>query len=134
MTRSTTASGGASRAQPGEERLDRAGGALDLDEHAVGVVAHPAGQPQAGRQPVHERPEPDPLDHPGDPDPGPHQPVAGADSSLPALESSSCAIVAASTRLATPNLRMMCETCTLAVLALIVNSAAISRLVYPQLG
>ena len=49
--------------QRGQEVLHPGRGPLHLGEHAVRVVAHPAGQAQPGSQGVHERAEPDPLDH-----------------------------------------------------------------------
>ncbi len=45
------------------------GAALDLHEHAVGVVANVTGQVEIGRQAVHERAKADALDHAGHPDP-----------------------------------------------------------------
>ena len=51
------------------KRSTSAARALDLDEDAFGVVADVAGQAELGRQAVHERPEPDALDHAGHPDP-----------------------------------------------------------------
>ena len=53
------------------ERADRRGVALDLDEHAVGVVADQPAERQPGGEGVRERPEPDALHDPLDPEPGP---------------------------------------------------------------
>ena len=53
------------RGRLGREAIQEAGkrglGALDLDEHALGVVDHPAVQAQLRGQPVDKWPEPDPL-------------------------------------------------------------------------
>ncbi len=54
--------------------LERADGrlvALDLDEHAVGVVADQPAERQPGGERVGERPEPDALHDALDPEPGP---------------------------------------------------------------
>ena len=48
--------------QAPKEALDRRGVALDLQEHAVRVVAHEAAQPELLGQPEDVRPEPDALD------------------------------------------------------------------------
>ena len=48
--------------QPGEQRVDRVGRALDLDHRAAGVVAHEPVEAQLDGQPVHVRPEADALD------------------------------------------------------------------------
>jgi hypothetical protein len=45
---------------------------LDIDEHAVDVVADNAGQSATGRKRVHERAKPDALHHPFDPNPAPY--------------------------------------------------------------
>ena len=47
--------------QPRQEPLDRGVGPLDLQQHAVLVVAHPAAEPLGVREPPHERPEADAL-------------------------------------------------------------------------
>ena len=62
VTRSTRASGGASRSSAREKLLRPPPGALHLGEHAVDVVADQAREAQAGRQRVHEGPEADSLD------------------------------------------------------------------------
>ena len=58
------------RTQPLHERLD--GRALDLDQHAVGVVEHEPRQPKLDREPVDEGPEPDALHDAGHPRADPH--------------------------------------------------------------
>ena len=65
------ASGGRRSTSALDERLDVGPAALDLDEHALGVVPDLAGQVELVRQAVHERPEPDALDDAGHPDPVP---------------------------------------------------------------
>ena len=62
--------------QQEQELRNRPGFALDLREHAVDVVADEAGQTQARRQPVYERPEPDALDDACYPHRGPDDPFA----------------------------------------------------------
>ena len=64
VTRSILASGGASRSSRSRKSLTVAGRPLDLDEHAVQVVADEPAEAQPGRQGVHERAEADALDDP----------------------------------------------------------------------
>ncbi len=52
--------------QPVDECADRCGRSLDLDEHAVAVVADEPGQTERGRVAVHGGPEPDALHDAGD--------------------------------------------------------------------
>ena len=54
--------------QRGDEPRQRGGRSLGLDQHPRLVVADEPGQPELRRQRVHERPEPDALHDPGDPD------------------------------------------------------------------
>ena len=61
-TPSITAAGRRLGGQPGEQRVDRVGRALDLDDRAAGVVAHEPVEPELDGQPVHVRPEADALD------------------------------------------------------------------------
>jgi hypothetical protein len=51
--------------QLSQEVLELGSSPLNLDLDLAGGVAHPTGQPMPERQPVNERPEADPLDHPG---------------------------------------------------------------------
>ena len=67
------ASGGASATEARLELTDCAVRALDLDEDALGVVAHMPGQAEFGGQSVHERSETHSLDDAPHPDPAPHQ-------------------------------------------------------------
>ena len=61
-TRSTAASGGASRGRRSRNASTARGLALHLEQHAVLVVEHEARQPELARQPVHVGPEADALD------------------------------------------------------------------------
>ncbi len=54
--------------EPPLERLHGGGGPLDLDEHPLAVVADVPREAERRRQPVHEGPEPDALDHAPDPE------------------------------------------------------------------
>ncbi|OIQ69703.1 hypothetical protein GALL_486950 [mine drainage metagenome] len=51
------------RTQPGRQRVECVGRAPGGDEHAVGVVAHGAGEVEVAGQPPHHRPEADALHH-----------------------------------------------------------------------
>src|SRR5690606_10276680 len=62
---------GRTRAQVVQEPPDRAGRPLHLDEHAGRVVADQPGQPERGREAVHERAESDALHGPFDADADP---------------------------------------------------------------
>ena len=62
VTRSTLASGGASRSSARRNSADRRRRAFHLGEHPVDVVTDQAGEAEPGRQRVHEGPEADPLD------------------------------------------------------------------------
>ena len=55
--------------QPGPERGDPVVGPLEMDDHPLGRILDPARKPEHRRQPDHERPEPDPLHSPQDPQP-----------------------------------------------------------------
>ncbi len=61
--------------QTRRESLDHVGRTLDLDEHALGVVADVPGETQLAGQAVHERSEAHPLDDPDHPDAAPHRGV-----------------------------------------------------------
>ncbi len=86
------------RTQPLHERLD--GRALDLDQHALGVVEHEPRQPAGRREPVDEGPEPDALDDAGHPraDPQRRAPRAGGTRSPAPPGSAGCAPSARSRR------------------------------------
>ena len=67
--------------QEEDELADRRLGPLGLDHDAVLVVQDVAGEPELERGAIDERPEPNALDRPGDPDRGP----AGAQVAHPTL-------------------------------------------------
>ena len=71
VTTSTRARGGASERRRPAQGHEQRRFALDLDEDALGVVAHVAGQPEVVGQAVHEGAEPHALHDPRHPDPVP---------------------------------------------------------------
>ena len=65
--------------QAGLEPVHGVSRSLDLGEDPLGVVAHQAGEPEVGGQPVHVGPEPHPLDDPPHPDAVAHPTGGGAE-------------------------------------------------------
>ncbi len=63
--------------QAGQELVDGAFLALDLEQHARGVVEHEAGEAALVGQPVDVGPKPDPLDGSVDTDSSPDPPRGG---------------------------------------------------------
>ena len=72
-TEVTRASGGGASLSSRHSSATSAVGALDLDEHAGGVVQHEADEPERHRLAEHEGAKADPLHGPGDP----HAPALG---------------------------------------------------------